>query len=278
MRPASVRESSIVSGAKGAEHLSGSLHPVEGPATSDPAKVSRLTASLKIWLFLLLAVAATAQTSSSFTSLIIPSAGVGSRIGISGDRHLQPTPLGSLCANSAFAHGYRHGYDQGFHVGDLDLQLGREARVIVTSKEYRQLAREYRSIFGSRELFEKGYQAGFRSGYADAITGAEYRVRERTNTASAGLNPDLLPPNRRAHFDEGFASGYESAQTQGAPSQGMTADYVEQYCRKTASGVYALEYCSGFSRGYVLGIFNAPTTNTEHATSRAPEEALGNRQ
>ena len=257
--------------------MSGSLHPAEGPATSDPAEVSRLTASLKIWLFLLLAVAATAQTTSSFTSLIIPSA-AGSSIGISGDRHLQPTPLGSLCANSAFAHGYRHGYDQGFHVGDLDLQLGRDARMVVTSKEYRQPAREYRSIFGSRELFEKGYQAGFHSGYSDAITDAEYRVRERTNTAAAGLNTDLLPPNRRAHFDEGFATGYESAQTRGALSQGMTVDYVEQYCRKTASGVYALEYCSGFSRGYVLGIFNAPTTNTENAKSRAAEEALAKRQ
>ena len=198
---------------------------------------------------------------TSFTSLSIPSSLPSSRPGITAERHLQATSIGSLYANSAFAHGYRHGYDEGYRVGDLDIQIGREPRMATGYKEAHQAGRGYCSSFGSRELFEKGYEGGFRGGYSDAVSGAEYRVRQRVESAATGLAIDPLPANRRAHFDKGFAAGYESAQTRNAPSLGMTIDYVEQYCRKTASGPYALEYCSGFSRGYQLGIFNAPTAS-----------------
>lgn len=139
-------------------------------------------------------------------------------------------------------------------------------------KESRQAGREYRTSFGSKELFEKGYEGGFHGGYSDGVSGAEYRVRQRVESAATGLAIDPLPANRRAHFDKGFAAGYESAQTRSAPSMGMTIDYVEQYCRKTSSGPYALEYCSGFSRGYQLGIFNA----TSATGSELP--AIGNHQ
>src|SRR5215470_5980325 len=34
-------------------------------------------------------------------------------------------PAGPLCARSAFAHGYLHGYEEGFHNADLDIHMGR---------------------------------------------------------------------------------------------------------------------------------------------------------
>lgn len=202
----------------------------------------------------------------------MPSAAVNSQAGTTNERHLQPTSIGSLYANSAFAHGYRHGYDEGFHSGDLALQLGRNLDVTSMPKEYRQSAHDYRTLFGSRQSFDEGYRAGFRNGYSNAIAGGEYQVSTRVRAAAAGLPADVLSPSRRAHFDEGVASGYKSAQTPNAPSGRMTPEYIEQYCRKTSSGAYALEYCSGFSRGYLLGIPNltaseipkSASTNTIH--------------
>lgn len=214
--------------------------------------VARLSVSL-----MFLAMAATssfAQGSSSFTSLVLPSATVTSRRGMANERHLQANSVGALYANSAFAHGYRHGYDEGFHIGDFALQLGGDVNLILSPKEYKQAPRAYRGDFGSKESFDQGYEAGFRSGYGDAITGEEYCLSRRMSTAAAGLTLEILPPNRRAHFDEGVAGGFASSQTSSAPKRGMTSEYIEQYCRKTAAGMYALEYCSGFSRGYLLGI------------------------
>lgn len=213
---------------------------------------------------------------ASFTSLSIPSVSAASRPEAGNERHLQTTSEGSLYANSAFAQGYRHGYDEGFQTGDLDWQMGRSPRTMIAN-ECGRAFRQYRPEFGSKRLFELGCQAGFRSGYSDAMTGGEYSMRQRMESASAGLNPDLLPPNRRSHFDEGFASGFRSAESPKAPTQGITADYVERYCRTTASGPYALEYCSGFSRGYLLGIFNAPKEETGSENSLA-EAAVGSRQ
>lgn len=214
-----------------------------------------------------LAVSACAQTSSQFTSLPLSSAATYSRAFSMNEQHLQATPSGALCANSAFAHGYRHGYDQGFHVGDLDVHMGREATIVIKAREYQQGGREYNNAFGSKQLFQEGYQAGFRGGYIDAITGLEYRVSDRTRIAASGM-VDVLPPGRRIYFDQGFAGGYRSALAHNAPTENVNAEYVEQYCQKTASGSHPLEYCSGFSRGYMLGMFNAPPTAAKVASSQ----------
>src|SRR5207302_2433270 len=215
-----------------------------------------------------LALPACAQSSSQFSSLALSSNDSSSHWPIAAERHLQPTSTGALFSNSAFAHGYRHGYDEGFHVGDLDIHMGRSARLIMKAGEFRQAGREYNDAFGSKQLFHAGYQAGFHSGYSDALAGFEYRAGERTRAAAEGLS-DVLPPSRRKHFDEGFAGGYMSAQTQHAPVAGVTYAYVEQYCDKTPSESHPLEYCSGCSRGYVLGMFNAPLSTTKAANSQS---------
>lgn len=205
----------------------------------------------------LLAISACAQTSSQFSSAWLPAIPLSSMPSSGGDRHLQGTPSGVLYQNSAFAHGYRHGYDQGFHLGDVGIHMGRTARVVSKFKQYQQGIREYSVMFGSRQLFQEGYQAGFRSGYNDAMSGLEFRASESISGVATGLNA-ISSPIRRSYFDEGVACGFKSSQLSEAPVDRVTAAYVEQYCRKTASGLQPLEYCSGFSRGYMLGIADAP--------------------
>jgi hypothetical protein len=213
-----------------------------------------------------LALPALAQSSSQFSSLTL--SGVSnSRWPVAGERHLQDSAAGALLADSAFAHGYRHGYDEGFHVGDLDIHMGRSAQVSAGLKESRQSARDYNGAFGSKKLFDEGYQAGFHSGYSDAMAGFEYRAGKRTREAAEGLT--VLPPSQRKLFDEGFAGGYKSAQAHDAPISGVTSAYVEQYCDKTLSRSHSLEYCSGFSRGYVLGMFSAPPSADTIAGSQS---------
>jgi hypothetical protein len=214
-----------------------------------------------------LAIPALAQSSSQFSSLTPSPSVASSRWPVAGERHLQDSVTGALLADSAFAHGYRHGYDEGFHAGDLDIHMGRSDRVSAGLKESRPAARDYNNAFGSKQMFDEGYQAGFRGGYSDAMAGFEYRASKRTREAAEGLA--ILPPSRRKFFDEGFAGGYKSAQTHDAPVSGVTSAYVEQYCDKTLSRSHPLEYCSGFSRGYMLGMFNAPTPADKVASSQS---------
>ena len=224
------------------------------------------------WTYALIAVfvgaiASLAQTSTQFTSVATGAPLSHARSFTANEPHIQSETLGILYANSAFAHGYRHGYEQGFHVGDLDIHMGRNARIAVKSSESGRASREYQLSFGNRQLFHEGYAAGFHTGYADAISGVEFRATERAKTAIAGLT-DILPNTRRAHFDEGFAAGYKSAQSQHAPVAHINVEYVEHYCRQTVTNLYSLEYCSGFGRGYVLGISGTSPDHSSIATSQ----------
>jgi len=197
------------------------------------------------------ALAAAAQNPTEFASVPLAFSSSHPNWLFGNERHLQPTSVGALFLDSAFAHGYRHGYDQGFHAADIDIHMGRLAQAI-TKRDLRLSRREYNSSFGNRTHFEQGYQAGFFAGYDDAFAGRDYRASERAKFAASGLL-DALPPSRRQYFDDGFASGYASAHVKSVASEGMTLDYVEQYCREKLLGSHPAEYCSGFSRGFIFG-------------------------
>lgn len=245
------------------------LHPkiTQRPSTYCVNRAT-LSATFRLMIAAVCAVGcSSAQTSTQFTSIGTHSRSTGSPQFLGNDPHFRSQTLGSLYANSAFAHGYRHGYEQGFHVGDLDIQMGRDARIATNSKEYSQANRDYRLSFGNKQLFQQGYEVGFRGGYADASSGAEFRASERWKAANAGLI-EVLPNTRRAHFDEGVAAGYRSSQRENAPVANMTSEYVERHCRQTSHDVYSLEYCSGFGRGYMLGISGSSSGSTKLASSK----------
>ncbi|HEU5233115.1 MAG TPA: hypothetical protein VFU50_09660 [Terriglobales bacterium] len=196
------------------------------------------------------ATIAAAQNSTHFTSIPLSSSSSHVHWLVGSERHLQPTSTGALFLDSAFAHGYRHGYDEGFHLADLDIHMGRAAQPM-TKHDFRQAGHEYNSSFGSKARFQQGYQAGLSAGYADGFAGLDYQATERTKLAASGL-ADALPPSRREYFDEGFAGGYASAHHESVPPKGMTLDYVEQYCHEKLPGSHPPEYCSGFSRGFIF--------------------------
>jgi hypothetical protein len=212
------------------------------------------------------AVFVMAQNPTDFTSIPLSSSSSHSRWMVLNERHFQPTSVGALFLDSAFAHGYRHGYEQGFHLGDLDLHMGRAAQVM-KKRDFRNAKREYSNSFGSKEAFQRGYEAGLPTGYDDAFRGREYRATERAKLAAAGLS-DALPPSRRQYFDEGFAGGYASARLDSIPAKGMSLDYVEQYCQEKLLGSHPAEYCSGFGRGFVFAA-SAQSGTESTATARA---------
>ena len=215
-----------------------------------------------------LTISALAQTTSRFSSLTLSGSAGGTRSFTLGERHLSTTPVGTLYANSAFAHGYRHGYDEGFHIGDLDLQMGRNP-VRFERRKNQQTAHDFDLLFSNKRLFQQGYQAGFQSGYKDAISGSPFRATSRATAAAESLN-EILIPNLRQYFDEGFAGGYLSAQSIRAPRAHITAEYVEQYCRNESSS-HPLEYCSGFSRGYLFAVADSPTPANKSTASSAAD-------
>lgn len=188
------------------------------------------------------------------------------------ERHLLASPAGDLYYDSAFAHGYRHGYEEGFHVGDLDLQMGREPRPLSKITEYQHDCTGFKSSFGAKDLFRRGYREGFHSGYEDAATGGEFHETEKIEVAAQGVRL-LLGRGQRSAFDQGFSGGYESAAAQQSTSRLVTADYLEQYCQKSlaAGKVYNVEYCSGFSRGYLLGLADNNFVSDTEMAKQLPE-------
>src|SRR5204863_4364538 len=70
-----------------------------------------------------------------------------------------------LYSRSAFAHGYIHGYEDGFHAADQDLHMGRLARGIAATKPAGHPER--RVSISDRTSFRKGDTDGLNTGYSD---------------------------------------------------------------------------------------------------------------
>jgi hypothetical protein len=115
------------------------------------------------------------------------------------DPHLTQDSNRAIYADSAFAHGYRHGYEEGFHDADRDLHLsffslgndrpGRMPKMTC-----------YKSAFGSKDSFRRGFEQGFRYGYSDSAKGETFRM----------ISPELndLAVNDK-DFDRGVQAGFE---------------------------------------------------------------------
>lgn len=163
------------------------------------------------------------------------------------DRHLGNDPASNLYAHSAFAHGYIHGYEAGFHSGDLDVQLGRNARNPESLAGFKHSGDDFHAQFGSKESFKAGYKDGFLAGYSDAVD--ELSFRAIASLRKAAMNIDI-PSKGVPQFDKGFKEGYEDGRHQGADDgrESAASDPVQPPCL-----LHPASYCSGFSRGFMLG-------------------------
>jgi len=183
-----------------------------------------------------------------------------------------------LYQHSAFAHGYIHGYEQGFHIGNQDLQLARNSRDINRSDLYRQAADEYHTGFGAREAFRAGYRDGLVIGYTDAISGHSFRAIDEARIASVRLD---LAPAADAHrsretgkqFELGFMHGYRAGTLQGVGDGRNRATYQPAQAQCSAPGEkvpLGEKYCGGYLRGFSFG-YSDGYINNDHLVV-APED------
>ena len=181
---------------------------------------------------------------------------------IAADFHVSADPAKALYCRSAFGHGYMHGYEEGFHVADEDLQMARGVRDVSKMAEFKKSG--YHVEFGSKRQFEEGYHDGFRVGYIDGISGRKFRAIETFRKAAEGL-PDTERATGDEVFDQAFATGYKLGQNHGL-SDGRkaqvysTSDYACVAPHKTEN---AAAYCDAHRRGYDIGYADGYTNQRD---------------
>ena len=169
------------------------------------------------------------------------------------DWHLQRT---ELFAKSTFAHGYMHGYEDGFHVGDLDVQMGRSYRDVKCQEKFKKPA-GFKAEFGKKGLFDDGYRKGFQVGYTDAFAGRNFRAVQLIQQSSTVLKQGSTRENR--DFDSAFQQGYETGQKKGledgrsAAAENAAPLQCEEHLAKGGAGEPKADYCEAFRGGYQLG-------------------------
>ena len=186
---------------------------------------------------------------------------------------------GSLYQHSAFAHGYIHGYEQGFHLGNQDLQLARNARDINRSDLYREAADEYKSGFGARDAFRAGYRDGLVIGYTDATSGHSFRAIDEARIASARLDAAPEASGHRSgqtgkQFELGFMHGYRAGTLQGVGDGRNRTSYrpAQAECSGAGENVpLGREYCGGYLRGFTFGYSDGYINNDRLVV--APEDS-----
>ena len=177
---------------------------------------------------------------------------------LSQDLHLQEAGSAVVLAHSSFAHGYRHGYEEGYHAGNTDINMGRAPRVRVT--DLHKLKTGYVAQFGRRNIFEAGFRAGLKAGYADGYNGRKFRAVGTLRALATALDdsPAASDP-RHEYFDDGFSAGYDSGfQRGGADNSAAEIDFrvvdCAQFHPARQSDVAAEgSYCEGYRRGFALG-------------------------
>ena len=170
------------------------------------------------------------------------------------DSHLAQPCAGALFQRSAFAHGYIHGYEEGFHWGNLDFQTG---RTDAHPRESRAAKASYERTFGSRIKFKAGYHRGFVAGYHDGAKGREFRGTQALTEAARDLPTVSAEPKQSAAFDLGLNDGYDLGRVRGANASRDDEEYdaTTDLCSagsKARASLPPLD-CSGFQRGYLIG-------------------------
>lgn len=167
------------------------------------------------------------------------------------DSHVTDNPAQVVYILSPFAHGYAHGYEQGFHLADEDFQTGSFGHDPRRMEDFHRPI-GYASKFGDRGEFERGYHAGFLSGYNDGIRGRSFREIGEMERIATGLTAKKNIPD--SAFDLGLRVGYTSARQHGA---GAMIEVDQVSCGVSKSSWKHADYCNGFRRGFQLGAADA---------------------
>ncbi len=204
--------------------------------------------------------------------LLIPT-GLGAQVR---DQHLAG-PAGELFLVSPFAHGYIHGYEDGFHSGNIDYQEGVQARRLKDFREYRLASAGYERDFGDLDAFRGGYRAGFDAGYMDGISGRVFRGLAAVRVAAKALPGDAVASiAENASFDRGFEDGYSVGLKSGRHAEATDAEF-DASSRMCVAGspetpAHSRTYCEGFVRAYSLGYRDGYLSPTSQSTRVAAVE------
>ena len=191
------------------------------------------------------------------------------------DSHFDIDPAAPIYQRSVFLHGYAHGYELGFHSGDLDLHMGRNGRDPRGVKMFKDGKKYYQPGFGNRDMFISGYESGFRVGYADAYFGRDFRAARELRTLSqqlqdapaASVPANVKQVSANADFDKGISDGYKQGLSTGlndARSSGAYRPGGSECPRKDKTG----QFCPGHRLGYELGYSDG------YNNQRKPEEGI----
>ena len=161
-----------------------------------------------------------------------------------------------LLQQSIFAHGFMHGYEDGFRMADSDYQIGRRPRAIETTPQYKRADQAYRNSFGNRDEFRQGYREGLRSGYEDSIHNHKYRALAAAHFATRGLDAE---ERINRWFDAGFIAGFQAAAN--------PATRKMEFCGG-AQDATDPRYCDGFGRGFAFAV-NASSAPAAQELARA---------
>lgn len=152
-----------------------------------------------------------------------------------------------------------HGYEEGFHEGDLDLQMGRPFRTIKSQDKFKKVC-GYRFEFGDHPSFEEGYRKGYAVGYTNSYAGRNFRATQLLELAKSQDQTDTnATPNS---FNRAFKYGYTTCQKNGL-DDGRTAVPLANMDSVTCNGISAKDDCVAYQVGYRLGYSDGYTNQHE---------------
>ncbi len=186
------------------------------------------------------------------------------------DPHLDIAPSKALMHRSAWAHGYMHGYEAGFHTGNLDLHMQRPIRNPHSVKEYHQPGKAYHGVFGNKEEFSRGYGSGFEVGYLDGASGKDFRAATLAADLSGGIQSDS-PSDGANRFDDMIQTGYAAGRHGGLADARASVEFDSGKVRcpdNAGPGAFCAAYLIGYRWGYSDGFTNQRTESDIQTAKR----------
>lgn len=167
------------------------------------------------------------------------------------DKQLESAePAAQLYALSPFVHGYRDGYQRGFHDADVDAQFAHPVSKGENMHDYREV--HYRSEFGDRNSYVTGYRAGFLRGLGDMQSGLSFRLFSILDMTKRKAMPQTSISTAPA-FHKGVRQGYLSS-SRGAPKlqeESKQNETARSCSAGTTTGSNA-SFCAGIRLGEAL--------------------------
>jgi hypothetical protein len=130
-------------------------------------------------------------------------------------QHESHEPCATLYYRSPFVHGYRDGYQQGFHDADISMQFAHEITNPMETRSYHDV--KFRNEFGDRKSFEQGFRAGYVLGFNDMKAARTFRVFDILKPALTLTLANQKELTRPEQFNRGVAHGYDTAR-KGVPA------------------------------------------------------------